>query len=958
MSDNDLPDIPSFEDLGLTPEEIAELEKDMDDPGPEDPDVEKLAGPKKGAPQKATPDGGREPESRQADAPVEDRASKKADAKREKEAKKADAKKEKKAKKAAAKAPKEPTAPPSPAPMGGLRGPLSLLLLVVFAWLSGANRALPSPVPESAPDSVFASGRAMEHVRAIASTAHPPGSPAHDEARAYLMTELRRLGLEPTVQTTTAIIGRGTFVRATTVRNVVARVPGTASGPAVLVTSHYDGREIAKGAGDDASGVASILETLRVLRTGEPLANDLIVLLTDAEELGLMGARAFVAEHPWMDDVGLVISIEMRGGGGPSIMFETGANSGWVVEQYQQADPYPVATSLAFEIYKRMPNDTDFTPFKEAGKQGLNFAGIGRAPVYHQTYDSPENLSEATVQHHGSHALAVLRHFGNADLSQVEGPDPVYVSVPVLGLVVYPAWWVWVLGIAGLVLWLVAVAVVRSRGGGWGGMAAGLFGGLATVALPAAAGHFLFQLRAPAHPELGALHGSAFHSEGWYVLALVFGGFLIGSLVFGVLRRWFSLGELGVGSLLLPLIGVVAATVAVPLGAMTLQWPFLGAIAGALATAWMTREGHLGTVTWLVLLVAAVPVAALWAPLVELLWLSMSLRLGAVLGGLVGVSAILVMPLLEVMRREPNRWWFSLASVVAVAACLAIAVRNATPSADRPAPSTLLYLVDRDAGSATWGTDGTRSADAPGVVWASAQVGSFGEPVEWGVGPLARPYRLAEASGPEEADQRPMASIVDDSTAAPERVRLAIRSALGAEMMRFAFGQEGPYLMAVNGKERPGPEAPNVVEHWGTPEGAVVLEFQRSSAGESFEFEMEEHLLRPQELVGSDPFRRPPDLAPDINRGSDRAILRGTVRVDLTTGAVTIGGESAAADSTGLMIPGVGDLPGAVPDSSAVADSLEAVGQVTERQPGADAADTASAAPDTSGVRRDTIRRR
>ncbi|NNM34692.1 MAG: M28 family peptidase, partial [Gemmatimonadetes bacterium] len=585
MSDKDLPDIPSFEDLGLSPEEVAELEKDMDDPGPEDPDVERLAGDKGGPPPgKAAPRPEKQSPKRASEPPSEGK-----DAPPGKAKAKAKGKPKEKQKKSKAEA-----APAQPAPLGGMRGPLSLIVLVALAWLSSANRVVPSPVPESAPDSVFAAGRAMEHVRAIASTAHPPGSPAHEEAREYLVTELRRLGLEPSIQTTTSIVGRGTFVRAATVRNVVARIPGTSSGPAVLVTSHYDGREIAKGAGDDASGVAAILETLRVLRTGETLDNDLIVLLTDAEELGLMGARAFVAEHPWMDDVGLVISIEMRGGGGPSIMFETGANSGWVVEQYQQADPYPVATSLAFEIYKRMPNDTDFTPFKEAGKQGLNFAGIGRAPVYHQTYDSPENLSEATVQHHGSHALAVLRHFGNADLSEVEGPDPVYVSVPFLGLLVYPNWWVWVLGVAGVVLWLVAVAVVRARGGGWGGLMAGVFGGLAVMAGPAAAGHFLFQMRASAHPEFGSLQGSAFHSEGWYVLALVFGGFFIGALVFGLLRRWFSLGELGVGSLVLPMIGVAAATVAVPLGAMTLQWPFLGAVAGALATAWLTREARVG----------------------------------------------------------------------------------------------------------------------------------------------------------------------------------------------------------------------------------------------------------------------------------------------------------------------------------------------------------------------------
>ena len=120
------------------------------------------------------------------------------------------------------------------------------------------------------------------------------------------------------MQTTTSTPPGGSFTRAATVRNVLARIPGSQpGGPAVLVTAHYDSREIALGAGDDGSGVVTILETLRALGTGPQLRNDLIVLITDAEEPGLLGARAFVDEHPWMADVALVVSIEMRGGGGP-----------------------------------------------------------------------------------------------------------------------------------------------------------------------------------------------------------------------------------------------------------------------------------------------------------------------------------------------------------------------------------------------------------------------------------------------------------------------------------------------------------------------------------------------------------------------------------------------------------------------------------------------------------------
>ena len=165
-----------------------------------------------------------------------------------------------------------PSAAPTPPPWNGARGPITLALLLIMAWFSSSFRAIPSPVPASAPESVFSSARAMSHLVRIAAEAHPPGSPAHADVREYLLAQLRALGHEPSVQTTTSTPPGGSFTRAATVRNVLARIPGSQpGGPAVLVTAHYDSREIALGAGDDGSGVVTILETLRALG-GPPAA--------------------------------------------------------------------------------------------------------------------------------------------------------------------------------------------------------------------------------------------------------------------------------------------------------------------------------------------------------------------------------------------------------------------------------------------------------------------------------------------------------------------------------------------------------------------------------------------------------------------------------------------------------------------------------------------------------------
>jgi len=55
---------------------------------------------------------------------------------------------------------------------------------------------------------------------------------------------------------------------------------------------------VGPGAADDGAAVAAVLETVRALRTQAPLRNDLVVLLIDGEENGLLGAQAVVRDDP------------------------------------------------------------------------------------------------------------------------------------------------------------------------------------------------------------------------------------------------------------------------------------------------------------------------------------------------------------------------------------------------------------------------------------------------------------------------------------------------------------------------------------------------------------------------------------------------------------------------------------------------------------------------------------
>jgi hypothetical protein len=218
----------------------------------------------------------------------------------------------------------------------------------------------------------------------------------------------------------------------------MARIPGRGEGPAVLVVSHYDSREAAPGAGDDLAGVAAMLEMARaVARDGSP-ARDLILLFTDGEEAGLVGAHAFMDDHPWAEGVGVVLNLEARGNQGPSLMFETGEGDAEVVRSWASASGRPIGTSLAAAVYRRMPNDTDFSPFRRAGLPGLNFAFIGRVAHYHTAADTLENLSLDSVQHHGDQLLGLVRDLAWGPPLNASG-DAVFFDVFGLFVVRWPS---------------------------------------------------------------------------------------------------------------------------------------------------------------------------------------------------------------------------------------------------------------------------------------------------------------------------------------------------------------------------------------------------------------------------------------------------------------------------------------------------------------------------------------
>jgi hypothetical protein len=310
-------------------------------------------------------------------------------------------------------------------------GILTLLLLALLVFLSIFQMEAPALVGADAPATEFSAARANKHLATIAQAPRPVGSAAHLQTRDYLLAELRGLGLQPQIQTANAsrTLRNGREVSGT-IYNVLARIEGsTNTNNAVAISAHYDSVERGPGASDDAAGVAAMLETARAILAGAPPSNDVILIFTDSEERGLLGAQAFVDQHPWAKDVKVVLNFEARGTTGPSYMFETSDNNGWLIRHFAQSAAYPVGYSFTFDIYKLLPNDTDLTIFRQANIAGIGFAFIDGYVHYHMPTDTIANLNPRSVQHHGSYMLGLTQRFANTSLDNTQEPNRVYFSL-------------------------------------------------------------------------------------------------------------------------------------------------------------------------------------------------------------------------------------------------------------------------------------------------------------------------------------------------------------------------------------------------------------------------------------------------------------------------------------------------------------------------------------------------
>ncbi len=584
-------------------------------------------------------------------------------------------------------------------------GPIALTTLAIVAGVSLAVIFFdgpPSPRPATAPPTEFSAERAMRHVEQIAQRPHPVGSADHDRVRDYVAAELERLGFKVEHQIATGVQHTSRVV-AGGIENLIVRLPGAPGGSPVLLASHYDSVPVSPGASDDGAGVAAVLETLRALKAGPPLHNDVIALFTDGEEEGLLGAAAFTAERPEAREIRVAVNLEARGTRGSSLMFETGPDNGLMISSWASALPHAAGSSLSYEVYKRLPNDSDFTLFRRIGIGGLNFAFIGNVGAYHTPFDTVANLDHGSLQQHGEAALFLARRFGDADLSVTRGPDAVYFSVPLADRVVhYSSTWAFPLAGLCLVVWVIALRqAYRRKQTRIGGL---VLGWLIVVACGAAA--VFAGLRA--RRVLAWLHerwlpaGDVTWSPA-YAVALTMAVLAAWLAIYVLLRKKFAAQTLVLATSLVCVVAAAFTAGKVVGGSYVMVWPLLGALVSVL---WMPADtsGRVSdTGRAFILWVFSLPAILVLPPLCVTLFSAVGLSSegGAALAVLTLLGAWMLGPQLELVSEGRRYWPAALVLLVSIVAML-VGAATTGYSAAHPRNDSLIYLLDRDQGAAYW----------------------------------------------------------------------------------------------------------------------------------------------------------------------------------------------------------------------------------------------------------------
>lgn len=236
------------------------------------------------------------------------------------------------------------------------------------------------------------------------------GTAGNEAARGFIHKRFEEIGLLPlpgfaAYTHTFPVVPRETDAEPIIGANLIGYIPGKSpgAGPVLLVTAHYDHLgvregEIYNGADDNASGAAALVAVAEYFALHRP-EHDMVIAALDAEEMGLLGARALARMDGLdMGRVALNLNFDMVGRSEAGELYAAGTYhtpelAGIVAEIAPDA---PVTLLMGHDRPEDGPNDwtlqSDHAVFHQMGIPILYF-GVEDHPGYHNPSDDFDALT-------------------------------------------------------------------------------------------------------------------------------------------------------------------------------------------------------------------------------------------------------------------------------------------------------------------------------------------------------------------------------------------------------------------------------------------------------------------------------------------------------------------------------------------------------------------------------------
>ncbi|WP_181304205.1 M20/M25/M40 family metallo-hydrolase [Rufibacter sp. XAAS-G3-1] len=233
-----------------------------------------------------------------------------------------------------------------------------------------------------------------------------PNTPGHAKAQQYLLQRFKSIGLRPVgaqYQHSFTFTQRNSTTPQPGV-NLVGLIQGK-SEKVIVVSAHYDhvgtrNGKIYNGADDDASGIGAILALATHFQKQKP-QHTLVFVAFDAEEQGLQGSKAFVANLPFAKErILLNVNLDMVSISEKNELYAAGTYHHPAFKPLLEQVKVPEGFNLRFGHDRPEQGPDDWTKQSDHGsfhaaQIPFIYFGVEDHPHYHQETDEFKNIHQA-----------------------------------------------------------------------------------------------------------------------------------------------------------------------------------------------------------------------------------------------------------------------------------------------------------------------------------------------------------------------------------------------------------------------------------------------------------------------------------------------------------------------------------------------------------------------------------